>query len=80
MKNNIAAIRKIKNESQESLAKKAEISRTHLSDIENDNADPTGPIMFRIAKALGVSLDTIFFDDNVNHKQQELNSNVLKGA
>ena len=65
MKNRISELRKDGKISQESLAKAAGISRPHLSEIENNKAEAGGNVMFRIASALGKSVEDIFFADNV---------------
>jgi transcriptional regulator with XRE-family HTH domain len=44
---------------QEDLAAAAGISRKYLSQIENDRVDPRFSIVQRLARALGVSLDTL---------------------
>ena len=47
---------------QQELAEMAGISRKHLSAIEHDRVDPRFSIVTRIARALGVSLDTLATD------------------
>lgn len=53
---NIAYYRKLKGWTQEKLAEKAEISRTHLSNIEAPNATKSISLetLFEIANVLGV--------------------------
>ena len=51
--------------SQKELAKRAQISRPHLSNIENDEAQPTIDVAIRIAEALGQKVDNIFFKEDV---------------
>ena len=60
MKNNIAGRRSDIGMNQEELAVAASVSRPHLSEIENDKAEPGGEVMLRIANALGVRLRTFF--------------------
>jgi putative transcriptional regulator len=60
MKNNIAERRAEFDINQEELAIMAGISRVHLSEIENDKVEPSGKIMFRIARALGFGVEAIF--------------------
>lgn len=67
MRNRIAEFRKSASPAitQEELAKKADISRPHLSEIETENAEPGGQVMLRIANALGKNVEEIFFIDSV---------------
>jgi putative transcriptional regulator len=51
--------------SQEELAKQAQISRPHLSNIENGEAQPTIDVAIRIAEALGHKVSDIFFKEDV---------------
>jgi transcriptional regulator with XRE-family HTH domain len=44
---------------QQELAQKAGISRKYLSQIENEQVDPRFSIVQRIARVLGISLDTL---------------------
>jgi len=60
---NIKAFRAKQGLSQEELAKKADISRTHLSDIETGRRNPTFGIIERIADVLGVRLDELVGED-----------------
>lgn len=61
MTNRVAEIRKERGLSQQELAEKANVSRPYLSIIEtNQNKTVSNSIMFRIAKALGVGIETIF--------------------
>ncbi|EJR11176.1 XRE family transcriptional regulator [Bacillus cereus] len=61
--NCVAEIRKKMGISQESLAKKARISRPYLSDIENHKKQPSVSTAIRIAKSLGSKVEDIFFDN-----------------
>ena len=57
-------IRKLRLEkgiTQIELAKKAGISNTYLSDIENERTNPSLKTLFKIAKALETNFDTIFY-------------------
>lgn len=65
MNNAVKEMRLKRNLTQEALAEKAQISRVHLSEIENGNAIPSVVVAQRIAKALKVKMETIFFDNNV---------------
>lgn len=65
MSNSVKEMRQKLQLTQESLAKKAGISRVHLSEIENGKAIPSIIIAHRIAKALNVKIEAIFFNNNV---------------
>ncbi len=61
MTNRVAEIRKERGLSQQELAEKANVSRPYLSVIEtNQNKTVSNSVMFRLAKALGVGIETIF--------------------
>ena len=61
MSNIIKKKRLEKGISQENLANRANISRTHLAEIENGNAVPSILVAQRIAKALKTKVDDIVF-------------------
>lgn len=63
MRNKISVFRKGLNMTQDDLAKAVGVSRPYLSDIENDKYNPGGALMLKISKALGVSAEDIFSDD-----------------
>ena len=63
MKNKIKEFRARENLSQESLAKKAKISRGTLLLIERGETEPTGKTMLNIAKALNSKAEDIFLLD-----------------
>ena len=65
MNNAVRDMRKKRNLTQEALANIVNISRTHLSEIENGNAVPSVFVAQRIAKALKVKVESIFFDKSV---------------
>lgn len=65
MLNAVREIRLKRKLTQEALAKRVEISRTHLSEIENGNVVPSVLTAQRIARALKVKTESIFFDHNV---------------
>ena len=71
MKNRVAEFRNELSLNQEELAYSAGISRPHLSEIENDKADPGGEVMFRIAKALEKKVEDVFFASCVVCTQQK---------
>ena len=70
MKNKIAEIRKSLRLSQEELAKRIQISRPHLSVIENGNVSVSGAVMLKISSVLGQPVEDIFFADNVSYSEQ----------
>lgn len=61
MKNRLTVIRAEKKISQAELAKLAGISRTTLSQIENEKATPDGETIAKLVKALGIPASEIFF-------------------
>jgi transcriptional regulator with XRE-family HTH domain len=62
----IKEIRESKNMSQEELARKSGVSRVTISGIENGTTRATTTTtLVKLAKALGVTVDQIFFSDNV---------------
>ena len=66
MKNSIRQFRLEKGMTQEELAEKACISRATLSGLESGRVTvTTTKTLARIAKALGESIDSIFFADKV---------------
>ena len=46
--------------SQEELAKQCGVSRQTINAIENNKYDPTLALAFALAKALGLTVDTLF--------------------
>lgn len=61
MTNRVAEIRKERGLSQQELSEMANVSRPYLSVIEtNQNKTVSNSVMFRLAKALGVGIETIF--------------------
>ncbi len=71
------------------MAAKAEVSLTHLRNIEKAKANPTLDILNRLSKALGVRIIIIFVEDTavegekimgdpyrINEKMIELNGNI----
>ena len=63
--NKIKDFRSAAHISQEELAKRANISRPHLSNIETGEAQPTIDVAIRIADALGKPVGDIFFKEDV---------------
>ena len=60
MENRIRVLRKEKGISQEDLAKRCGVSRQTVNAIENNKYDPTLSLAFRLAAALGVTVDELF--------------------
>lgn len=58
--NKIAELRKEKLMSQEKLAALVGLSRTYISEIENNKKQPNVKLAIKIAKILGTSVETIF--------------------
>ncbi|ERM18994.1 helix-turn-helix transcriptional regulator [Brevibacillus laterosporus] len=52
------------NLTQDELAKKADLSRAMLSNIERGYALPSLPVAYRISKVLKKPIEYIFFNDN----------------
>lgn len=46
--------------SQEDLALEAEVNKNYISDLERGSRNPTIKVLEKIAKALGISLETLF--------------------
>lgn len=57
---NIAYYRKEQGLSQMQLADKIDISRTHMSRVENNDCAVSLDVIFRVAKALDVSVAKLF--------------------
>lgn len=60
MSNKIASIRKAKKITQSELAKKLNINRSYLSEVENGKASPSLRMLERIANELGVTIKDFF--------------------
>ncbi|PFD04503.1 helix-turn-helix transcriptional regulator [Bacillus cereus] len=58
--NKIAELRKEKLISQEKLATQVGLSRTYISEIENNKKQPSVKLAIKIAKVLGTSVEFIF--------------------
>jgi transcriptional regulator with XRE-family HTH domain len=55
----IKYLREAKNWTQERLAKEAEVSKSFISEVENDRRNPSAEKLLDIATVLGASLDFI---------------------
>jgi transcriptional regulator with XRE-family HTH domain len=64
----VALLRKKQNLTQRQLAKRADISPTFVSDIENDKRNVSSSVLLQIADALGASLDYLMRGET---KQQD---------
>ncbi|MDM5264845.1 helix-turn-helix transcriptional regulator [Bacillus wiedmannii] len=58
--NKIAELRKEKLMSQETLAALAGLSRTYISEIENNKKHPNVKLAIKIAEILGTNVESIF--------------------
>jgi len=64
VKNIVKEAREEQNMTQEELAKKSEVSRTTISELENNKAEViTNTTLEKIANALGKKVPDIFFKD-----------------
>ncbi len=64
----IRKYRRALNMSQETLAEKINISKTHMSHIETGNTKMSLPVLAAIAVALNVSTDSILFEEKRESK------------
>lgn len=60
MINKILELRKNKGLTQETLAKKCNVTRQTINAIENDRYDPTLALVFKIADVLDTTVDDLF--------------------
>lgn len=62
----VKELREVLNMTQEDLAQKSGVSRGTISAMENGSSKATSTRTFvKIARALGTSVDSIFFDEDV---------------
>lgn len=57
--------------SQEDLAKKIKVTRQTISAVENGDYNPTINLCVAICKALGKTLDQLFWQENEEEKGEE---------
>ena len=60
MNNQIRSLRTEKGLSQEELARRCRVTRQTVNAIENNKYDPTLSLAFRLADALGTTVDALF--------------------
>lgn len=56
----IRSLRKVQGLTQEKLAERAEIDRSHMGFIEQGRRQPTLATLHKIANVLGISLEDLF--------------------
>jgi transcriptional regulator with XRE-family HTH domain len=61
---NLAAVRKEKGLTQEALVQKSGVAISQIRRYEADKSSPTLDVLIRLARALGVSLDELAFDQD----------------
>ncbi|MEW8997925.1 MAG: helix-turn-helix domain-containing protein [Thermoanaerobacter sp.] len=57
---------------QKELAKKANISRSYLADVENGRYNPSIEVLTAIANALNIPVDELFKNSNENNKDGKI--------
>lgn len=58
----VSAARRARNWSQDVLAERVDVSKNHVGYIERGERMPSLDVAVRLAKILGLSLDSVFFD------------------
>ncbi len=61
----IQALRSARGLTQDELAKRVSLSKSFLSEIENDHAMPGGEVLLRLAEVLGTSTDYLLKGETV---------------
>ena len=64
--NKVKNFRTAKNMSQLTLARSVEVSRQTINMIENDKYNPSLNLCIKISKALDVTLNDLFWEDDNN--------------
>ncbi|MFH1588751.1 MAG: helix-turn-helix transcriptional regulator [Candidatus Diapherotrites archaeon] len=63
MRNTIKVFRAMNNLSQDDLAKKLEVSRQTIINIEKDKTEPSIKLALKMAKILGAKIEELFLAD-----------------
>ncbi|WZL88943.1 helix-turn-helix transcriptional regulator [Salinimicrobium sp. 3283s] len=66
MKNRIKVLRAERNYTQEDLADIVGVSRQTINAIEKEKFDPSLPLAFRISKLFKLSIEDIFYFEDVS--------------
>ena len=72
--NKIKEFRKVKNLTQDDLAKELGVTRKTINQIENGNVLPKIDVAYKLSIILGVTVEQLFLNDDYNKhskKQQE---------
>lgn len=56
--------------SQEALAKKTGVTRQTINAVENGDYNPTINLCISICRALGKTLDDLFWEENINEHEE----------
>jgi putative transcriptional regulator len=64
MKNRLRILRAERNWSQADLAQRLEVSRQSVNAIETGKFDPSLPLAFKLARLFGISIESIFTDED----------------
>lgn len=63
MKNRLRELRAEKSWSQADLAERLGVSRQSVNAIETGRFDPSLPLVFKLAKLFGLSIESIFLEE-----------------
>ena len=66
MKSRVRALREARGWSQAQLGERLEVSRQTINAIETGKYDPSLPLAFRIARAFGEPIESIFLFEDVS--------------
>lgn len=69
MRNRLRVLRAEREWSQADLAERLGVSRQTINAIEVGKYDPSLPLAFKLARAFGVSIEQMFFDDDGSHRE-----------
>ncbi|MGN0542193.1 MAG: helix-turn-helix domain-containing protein [Acutalibacteraceae bacterium] len=64
------------NLSQEALAEMLDVSSTHIKHMESGHRKPSVEILFKLAKILNFSIDSIIFDDKESNKSSQIDEDI----